>query len=99
MPRTSCRTSGEVAEAGEPLAHLDKRSCRVDLSPWSFSNQDDIRAMIDEAKRKAASANGTAADTMDKLGAIKKEIEKIKVAPGDGNLNNVLTDVDQSSEI
>lgn len=55
--------------------------------------------MLDEAKRKAAAANGTAGDTMDRLDAIKKELDKISVAPGDGNLNNVLTDVDQSSEI
>lgn len=55
--------------------------------------------MIDEAKRKAASANRTASDTMDKVSAIKQEISKIGVAPSDGNLNNVLTDVDQSSEI
>lgn len=55
--------------------------------------------MIDEAKRKAASANSTASDTMDKVGAIKQEINKIARAPSDGNLNNTLTDVDQSSEI
>lgn len=55
--------------------------------------------MIDEAKRKAASANRTASDTMDKVSAIKQEIDKISVGPSDGNLNNALTDVDQSSEI
>lgn len=55
--------------------------------------------MINEAKRKAASANRMASDTMDKVDAIKEEIKKIGVAPGDSNLNNVLTDVDQSSEI
>lgn len=54
--------------------------------------------MIDEAKRKAASANRTASDTMDKVNAIKEEISKIDVTPSNGNLNNVLTDVDQSSE-
>lgn len=55
--------------------------------------------MIDEAKRKAASANRTASDTMDKVSAIKEEINKIGMTPSDGNLSNVLTDVDQSSEI
>lgn len=55
--------------------------------------------MIDEAKRKAASANKTASDTMDKVSAIKEEISKIGVAPSDGNLSYVLTDVDQSSKI
>lgn len=55
--------------------------------------------MIDEAKRKAASANGTAGDAMDKLNAIKKEIDKINVSPVDSNLSNVLDDVDQSGKI
>lgn len=56
--------------------------------------------MIDEAKRKAASANRTASDTMDKVNAIRQEVDKIGgVAPGDGNLNKVLKDVDTSSEI
>lgn len=55
--------------------------------------------MIDEAKRKAASANGTAGDTMDKLNAIKKEIDNINVSPVDSNLSNVLDDVDQSGKI
>lgn len=63
------------------------------------SNSDDIRDMIDEAKRKAASANRTASDTMDKVNAIKQEVDKIGgVAPGGGNLNKVLKDVDTSSE-
>lgn len=55
--------------------------------------------MIDEAKRKAASANGTASDTMDKLNAIKKEIDKISVTPGNSNLGGLLDDVDKSGEI
>ncbi|CAG07616.1 unnamed protein product, partial [Tetraodon nigroviridis] len=60
---------------------------------------DDIRDMINEAKRKSASANKTASETMDKVSAIKEEISKIGVSPSDGNLNNVLTDVNQTSEI
>lgn len=55
--------------------------------------------MIDEAKRKTASANATAGDTMNKLNGIKKEIDKINVSPVDSNMNNVLDDVDQSGEI
>ncbi len=55
--------------------------------------------MIDEAKRKAAAANDTSKDTMDKLNAIKNEIDKISVTPGDSNLGNVLDDVDESGEI
>lgn len=52
--------------------------------------------MIDEAKRAAASANNTAADTMDKLDDIKKEVEKISVTPGSTNLDSVLNEVDNS---
>lgn len=55
--------------------------------------------MIDEAKRKAASANDKASGTMDKLNAIREEIDKISVTPVDSNLSNVLDDVDQSGEI
>uniref|UniRef100_A0A3Q1AX50 Laminin subunit alpha 3 n=1 Tax=Amphiprion ocellaris TaxID=80972 RepID=A0A3Q1AX50_AMPOC len=61
-----------------------------------FSQLDDIDNMINEAKRKAASANDSASDTMDKLNAIKNEIDKINVSPVDSNLTNVLNDVDQS---
>lgn len=55
--------------------------------------------MIEDAKRKAASANGTASDTMDKLNDIKKEIEKINVTPASSNLSNLLDNVDQSGEV
>ncbi|XP_058487895.1 laminin subunit alpha-3-like isoform X2 [Solea solea] len=58
-------------------------------------NNDDIRNMIDEAKRKAAAANDTASDTTDKLNAIKKEIDKISVTPVDSNLGNILDNVDK----
>lgn len=68
-------------------------------SASSLFNKGDIRDTLDEAKGKAALVNRTAAETMDKLSTIKRELDKISVAPGDGNLNNVLTDVDQSSEI
>lgn len=84
-------------EAGERVAHLDE--CVFLPSASSLFNQDDIKDTLNKAKGKAASVNRTAAETMDKLSAIKKELDKISVAPGDGNLNNVLTDVDQSSEI
>lgn len=55
--------------------------------------------MIDEAKRKAASASDTASDTMDKLNTIRNEIDKINVTPADSNLNNVLDDVDKSGKL
>lgn len=55
--------------------------------------------MIDEAKRKAASANVSASATMDTLNDLRKEIDKISVAPVDPNLNNILDGVDQTGEI
>ncbi|XP_045908367.1 laminin subunit alpha-3-like isoform X2 [Micropterus dolomieu] len=58
--------------------------------------RDDISNMIDEAKRKAAAANGSASDTMDKLNAMRKEIDQISVTPGNSNLSGVLDDLDQS---
>lgn len=72
---------------------------RVHIFSLSFFNPDDISDMIDEAKRKTASANATAGDTMDKLNGIKKEIGKINVSPVDSTMNKVLDDVDQSGEI
>ncbi|XP_060941018.1 laminin subunit alpha-3-like isoform X2 [Limanda limanda] len=58
--------------------------------------RDDIGIMIDEAKKKVASANDKTSDTMDKLAAIQKEIDKIKVTPVDSNLGNILDNVDKS---
>lgn len=55
--------------------------------------------MIDSAKQKAASANQTASNTMDRLNEIRKEINKIGVPSGSGNLSGILDDVDQTSEI
>lgn len=60
---------------------------------------DDIGNMLDEAKRKAASANDSASNTMDKLNAIKIEMDKINLGPVDANISNVLNDVDQSGRI
>ncbi|XP_075877558.1 laminin subunit alpha-3-like isoform X2 [Nelusetta ayraudi] len=57
---------------------------------------DDISGMIDDAKRKAADANSTASNTMNRLNDIQKEIDKIKVTPANSNLSNVLNDVDQT---
>lgn len=65
------------------------------FSPLSL---DDISKLIDEAKNKAAAANDTASNTMNRLDDIKKEIDKIKVTPSDSNLNNVLNDVDKTGE-
>lgn len=70
---------------------------RVHIS--TFFDSDDIGNVIDEAKRKAASANDTASNTLDKLNTIRKEIDNINVTPVDSNLGNVLDDVDKSGEI
>ncbi|KAM4604969.1 laminin subunit alpha-3-like isoform 2-T2 [Polymixia lowei] len=58
--------------------------------------RDDIDDMINEAKKKASLANDTSSSTMDKLNAIRKEIEKINVTPLDSNLSSVMDDVDKS---
>ncbi|PWA25274.1 hypothetical protein CCH79_00005330 [Gambusia affinis] len=60
------------------------------------TNRDAIGDMIEEAKRKATSANNTAADTMDKLNKIRKEIDKISVSPANANLSNDLNEADQT---
>ncbi|XP_030218470.1 laminin subunit alpha-3 isoform X1 [Gadus morhua] len=59
-------------------------------------NRDDIGDMIDEAKRKAARASTTTANTQDRLNNIKDELDKIKVTPGDSNINDLMDEVDQS---
>ncbi|XP_006786518.1 laminin subunit alpha-3-like isoform X2 [Neolamprologus brichardi] len=58
--------------------------------------RDDIAAKINEAKQKAASANQTASDTMDKLNKMRNELNKINVSPGGSNLNGILDDVSQT---
>ncbi|XP_041698140.2 laminin subunit alpha-3 isoform X2 [Coregonus clupeaformis] len=58
--------------------------------------RDDIGEMLDEAKREAASANDTASTTMDRLNAIREEVDKINVMPSDSNLSSVMDDVDKS---
>uniref|UniRef100_A0A8C4F1H6 Laminin subunit alpha 3 n=1 Tax=Dicentrarchus labrax TaxID=13489 RepID=A0A8C4F1H6_DICLA len=78
------------------LDKLAKELEEVHVPSTFLFKSDDIGGMIDEAKRSAASANDTASDTMDKLNAIRKEIDKINVSPVDSNLSSVLDDVDQS---
>eukprot|EP00063_Salmo_salar_P020916 XP_013995751.1 PREDICTED: laminin subunit alpha-3-like isoform X7 [Salmo salar] len=58
--------------------------------------RDDIGDMLDEAKSKAASANDTASTTMDRLNAIREEVDKINVMPSDSNLSSVMDDVNKS---
>ncbi|KAM3866222.1 laminin subunit alpha-3-like [Diretmus argenteus] len=58
--------------------------------------RDDIGDMIDEAKRKASTANDSASNTMDKLNAIREKIDKINVSPIDSNLSSVMDEVDKS---
>lgn len=54
--------------------------------------------MIDEAKNRAASANNSATNTMNKLNDIKKEIDKINISPVNSNLGKDLDDVEKSGE-
>lgn len=94
--------AGDVADLTKRLSDADKKKKALQKDLLEAQNQlngierDDIADMIDEAKRKAAAANGSATDTMDKLNDIKKEIEKINISPGDSNLGSVLDDVDQT---
>ncbi|XP_019959877.2 laminin subunit alpha-3-like isoform X2 [Paralichthys olivaceus] len=92
----------DLTDLKERLKNADKKKKTLETELLDAQNElddikrDDIGGMIEEAKKKAASANDTARNTMDKLNAIKKEIEKINVTPVDSNLNNVLENVDKS---
>ncbi|XP_029308567.1 LOW QUALITY PROTEIN: laminin subunit alpha-3-like [Cottoperca gobio] len=94
--------SDDVTDLKKRLKNADNKKKVLEKDLFDAQNQlndinrDDIGGMINEAKRKAALANDTASDTMDKLNAIRKEMKKISVTPVDSNLNNVLDDVDQS---
>ncbi|XP_055084301.1 laminin subunit alpha-3-like isoform X1 [Periophthalmus magnuspinnatus] len=59
-------------------------------------NRDEIAKMLEEAKRKAASANDTAKSTLDRVDEIQKELDKINISPVDSNTSGLLDDVDQS---
>ncbi|CAL8344638.1 unnamed protein product [Merluccius merluccius] len=56
----------------------------------------DIGDMIDEAKRKASTANNVAGKTMDRLKEIQNELKGINVTATDPNLDSDLDDVDKS---
>ncbi|KAM9349369.1 laminin subunit alpha-3-like [Symphorus nematophorus] len=99
----------ELKDAADDLKDLKKRLKDADNKKKALEKdlldtqnqlngikRDDIANMIDEAKRKAAAANDTAGDTMNKLNTIREEINKISVTPGDPNLGNVLNDVDKT---
>ncbi|KAM7379372.1 hypothetical protein PAMP_004930 [Pampus punctatissimus] len=95
-------TVDDLTAIKERLKNADKKKKALEKDLLDAQKQlndtkrDDIGNMIDEAKRKAASANDTASSTMDKLNTIRKEIDKISVTPVDSNLSSVLDDVDQS---
>lgn len=63
-----------------------------------FLHADDIANTIDEAKRKAALANDTASNTMNKLDDIKKELDKLNVPSVDPKLNSELDKMDKTGE-
>ncbi|KAM6948734.1 laminin subunit alpha-3-like [Aplochiton taeniatus] len=81
------------AEKKKKALEKDLLDARTELNNIK---RDDIGDMIDEAKRKAASANDSASGTMDKLNDIKKDIEKININPVDSNISKVMEDVDKS---
>ncbi|XP_062260014.1 laminin subunit alpha-3-like [Platichthys flesus] len=91
-----------IADLKKRLKDADnkKKTLKTDLldaaDQLNNIKRDDIGTMIDEAKEKAASANDKASDTMDKLAAIQKEIDKISVTPVDSNLGNILENVDKT---
>lgn len=84
--------------------NLFKSDARINISSVfcliaHLPHADDIANMIDEAKRKAALANDTATNTMNKLDDIEKELKKIHVSPVDTNLSSVLDNVDKSGDL
>ncbi|XP_017277955.1 laminin subunit alpha-3-like isoform X2 [Kryptolebias marmoratus] len=95
-------TTGDLTDLKKRLSEAENKKTALEKSLLDAQNQlndvnaDDIENMIEEAKRKAASANNSATNTMDKLNSIKTELDKINISPVDTNLNNVLKDVDQS---
>ncbi|XP_071346604.1 laminin subunit alpha-3-like isoform X2 [Trachinotus anak] len=94
--------SDDLTDLQKRLDDADKKKKALEKNLLDAQGQlndikrDDIGNMIEEAKRKAALANDTASNTMDKLNDIRKEMDKISVTPGDSNLGNVLENVDKS---
>ncbi|XP_073347774.1 laminin subunit alpha-3-like [Pagrus major] len=92
----------DLTDLTKRLKNADKKKKALQTDLLDAQNElndvkrDDIANMIDEAKRKAAAANGASSDTMDKLNDIKNELDKISVTPGNSNLGGVLNDVDQT---
>ncbi|KAK5860005.1 hypothetical protein PBY51_021515 [Eleginops maclovinus] len=92
----------DITDLKKRLAKGDTKKKTLEKDLLDAQNQlkdikrDDIGQMIDEAKRKAALANETTSDTMARLNAIKKEMNKIRVTPVDSNLDSVLDDVNKS---
>ncbi|XP_056148615.1 laminin subunit alpha-3-like [Lampris incognitus] len=81
------------AEKKKKALEKDIQEAKAELNKIK---RDDIGDMIDQAKRKASRANDTAGTTLDKLDAIRKEVEKINITPLDSNLSSVMDDVDKS---
>ncbi|XP_062413741.1 laminin subunit alpha-3-like isoform X1 [Pungitius pungitius] len=95
-------TADDITDLKNRLKDAGKKKTALQKDLADAQNQlngiekDDISATIDEAKRKAALANNSATVTMDRLNAIRGELEKIKVNPVDSNLNIALNDVDET---
>ncbi|XP_028329557.1 laminin subunit alpha-3 isoform X2 [Gouania willdenowi] len=84
------------------LANADKKKTSLEndiqavVDDLNNVNRENIQDLIDNAKAKAAAANDSTGLTMDRLNAIRKELDKINVSPVDTNLGNVLDDVDKT---
>ncbi|MEQ2239068.1 hypothetical protein ILYODFUR_000794, partial [Ilyodon furcidens] len=95
-------TAGDLSDLKDRLAKANKKKTDLEKNLLDFqrklndTKRDDIGNTIQEAKMKAASANNSAANTMDKLNKLRNDIDKISVTPVNGSLSNVLQDVDQS---
>ncbi|XP_060900726.1 laminin subunit alpha-3-like isoform X1 [Labrus mixtus] len=95
-------SKGDLADLKKRLDNANKKKKGLEKVLQDADNKmkdirsDDISEMIDEAKRKAAAANNTASDTIDRLNDIKKEIENINVNAGLPNLDGVLNETEKS---
>uniref|UniRef100_A0A4W4GXF5 Laminin G domain-containing protein n=2 Tax=Electrophorus electricus TaxID=8005 RepID=A0A4W4GXF5_ELEEL len=81
--------------AGKKKATLEKKLLTI-TDGLKGVQRDDIGTMIDAAKRKAAAANASATDTLDKLRSIGDEVKKISLTPSGSNIDRMLDDVDMT---
>ncbi|XP_072297637.1 laminin subunit alpha-3-like [Eucyclogobius newberryi] len=92
----------DIAALKKRLKQAENKKTTLDSDLLDAQNslkdidREDIAKKLEEAKRKAASANDTAKSTLDRLSNIRKELDKINISPGDSGSNSILDEVDQS---